>query len=219
MKEKNHHGAAYRREQIMQAATKLFARQGFEGTSTREIAELARVNEAIIFRHFPRKEDLYWAILEDKIHPKNESADLEDRLAEGEDDRQVFRAIAEDILRSNSQDPSLSRLLLFSALENHRLSHRFFRTYVADYYEVLAQHIRKRIRSGAFRPVDPLLAARGFLGMISYHFLIQELFGGKRYRKFAAQRVTETLTDIWLEGMRAHNHKLPSRHLYRGEHN
>jgi AcrR family transcriptional regulator len=204
----------------MQAATKLFARQGFEGTSTREIAELAGVNEAIIFRHFPCKEDLYWAILEDKIHPKNGSGgDLEDRLAAGEDDRQIFRAIAEDILRSNTRDPSLSRLLLFSALENHRLSQRFFRTYVADYYEVLAQHIRKRIRSGAFRPVDPLLAARGFLGMISYHFLIQELFGGKRYRRFAAQRVTESLTDIWLEGMLAHNHKPASRHLFRGERN
>jgi len=202
----------------MQAATKLFARQGFEGTSTREIAELARVNEAIIFRHFPRKEDLYWAILEDKIHPRNEGAGLEDRLATGEDDRRVFRAIADDVLRSNTEDPSLSRLLLFSALENHRLSHRFFRTYVADYYEVLAQHIRKRIRSGAFRHVDPLLAARGFLGMISYHFLIQELFGGKRYHRFDAERVTETLTDIWLEGMRAHSHK-PSRHLARGERN
>lgn len=202
----------------MQAATKLFARQGFEGTSTREIAALARVNEAIIFRHFPCKEDLYWAILEDKIHPQNGGVELEDRLAAGENDRRIFRSIAEDILRSNTEDPSLSRLLLFSALENHRLSHRFFRTYVADYYEVLAQHIRRRIRSGEFRDVDPLLAARGFLGMISYHFLIQELFGGKRYRKFAAQRVTETLTDIWLEGMRAQNPKR-SRHLYRGERN
>lgn len=196
----------------MQAATRLFARQGFEGTSTREIAALARVNEAIIFRHFPCKEDLYWAILEDKIHPQNGGVELEDRLAAPENDRRIFRSIAEDILRSNTEDPSLSRLLLFSALENHRLSHRFFRTYVADYYEVLAQHIRRRIRSGTFRHVDPLLAARGFLGMISYHFLIQELFGGKRYRRFDAERVTETLTDIWLEGMRAPSHKR-SRHL------
>ena len=48
----------------MDAAKELFARQGFEGTTTRQIAERARVNEAIIFRHFPSKEDLYWAISE-----------------------------------------------------------------------------------------------------------------------------------------------------------
>ncbi len=218
MKDKNHeHGAEHRRGQIMQAAMRLFARQGFEGTTTREIAERAGMNEAIIFRHFPRKEDLYWAILENKCHLMEGEAGLKGRLENG-DDREVFRAIAEDILKSNTSDPSLSRLLLYSALENHRLSHRFFRTYVAEYYEVLARHIRKRIRAGAFRHVDPLLAARGFLGMVSYHFLIQELFGGKRYRRFNSRRVTDTLTDVWLEGMRARSHNAHPGQPSRGEH-
>ena len=53
------HSAADRRQQILQAAMGLFARRGFNGTTTREIARRARVNEAIIFRHFPSKEDLY----------------------------------------------------------------------------------------------------------------------------------------------------------------
>lgn len=219
MRDRNHElGAGQRRGQIMRAATRLFARQGFQGTTTREIAERAGVNEAIIFRHFAGKEDLYWAILEDKCHPAEDDTGLKGRLDNG-NDRQVFQAIAQDILRSNTRDPSLSRLLLFSALENHRLSQRFFRTYVAEYYEVLARHIRQRIRAGVFRRVDPLLAARGFLGMVSYHFLIQELFGGKRYRRFNSKRVTETLTDVWLEGMRAHRRNSHSRPPIRGEHN
>ena len=197
------HSAEQRRRQIMRAAMKLFAQQGFEGTTTRHIAERAHVNEAIIFRHFPRKEDLYWAILENKCHRTEEHGDLESQLESKGDDRQVFAAIARDILEHNTRDPSLSRLLLFSALENHRLSHRFIRTFVDEYCEVLAHHIRKRIRAGAFRRVDPLLAARGLLGMVVYHFLIQELFGGKRSRKFELKRVIDTLTDIWLEGMRA----------------
>jgi len=61
--------------------------------------------------------------------------------------------------------------------------------------------IRRRIREGAFRRVARLLAARGFVGMITDHFLIQELFGGERHRKFDSRRVSETLTDIWLHGM------------------
>lgn len=190
-----------RRRQILAVAAKLFARQGFRGTTTRQIAERAGVNEAILFRHFPRKEDLYWAILDYKCRSARGRERLEAELRAPGDETEVFAAIAEGILRRNTEDNTLSRLLLFSALENHRLSHRFFRTHVARYYEALALHIRQRIRAGTFRRVDPLLAARGFLGMVVYHFLIQELFGGRRYQKLDTRRVCRTLAEIWLKGM------------------
>ena len=190
-----------RRRQILAVAMELFARQGFEGTTTRKIAEQAKVNEAIIFRHFLRKEDLYWAIIDGKCRGGKGRDDLRKKLEGNGNDHELFAAISEDLLRRNSQDAALSRLLLFSALENHRLSHRFFRTYVAGYYETLADHIRKRIREGVYRRVDPLLAARGFLGMVIYHHLIQEIFGGRRYQKFDPKRVSSTLSDIWLRGM------------------
>ena len=93
------------------------------------------------------------------------------------------------------------RMLLFTALENHKLSSRFFHTHIADLYEMLADYIRAEIEAGRFRPVDPLLAARGFLGMFVYHFMIQELFGGKKYQDLDIEEVSETLTDIWLRGM------------------
>jgi AcrR family transcriptional regulator len=180
-----------RREQILQVATDLFARQGFNGTTTRHISEAAEVNEALIFRHFPSKEDLYWAVLERKCKT----------FTSGSSDREVFQGIASDILERRRKDPSLGRLLLFSALENHTLSDRFFRTNFAQYYERLAEYIRQRIRDGAFRKVDPMLAARGFLGMINYHFQIQELFGGKKYQKYQDAEVAASLTDLWLHGM------------------
>ena len=179
----------------------LFARQGFQGTTTRQIAQKAGVNEAIIFRHFPHKEDLYWAIIDHKCQGEGSRRDPCEQLGGNDNDREVFTALAEDMLRRNSEDTTLTRLLLFSTLEKHRLSHRFFRTYAAGYYERLASHIRRRIREGRFRHTDPLLAARGFVGMVIYHFLVQELFGGKRYGKFDVRRVSRVLTDIWLRGM------------------
>ncbi len=56
--------AAHRRRQIIQVAMNLFSAKGFEGTTTREIAKAAGVSEAIIFRHFATKEDLYAAIID-----------------------------------------------------------------------------------------------------------------------------------------------------------
>lgn len=192
-----------RREQIMQVAMDLFAQQGYNGTTTRQIAEAAEINEAIIFRHFPRKEDLYWAIIESKVRVSRGRAELQSRLESGASDREIFAGIAEDVLRRNWSDTAITRLLLFTALENHRLSQRFFRTYIADRFDALAEYIAERIAAGSFRPMDPLLAARGFLGMVVYHFLIQELFGGQRYQKFDVREVAETLADVWLQGMQA----------------
>ncbi len=196
---------ADRRLQIMEVAKELFARQGFEGTTTREIAHRAKVNEAIIFRHFPSKHDLYWEVIEHECKIRGVSEALEARLNSGGSDYEIFAGIAEDTLRRRAEDSSLTRLLLYSALEDHKLSYRFFQTRVASYYEVLSEYIRKRIAAGAFRAVDPLLAARAFVGMVVYHSLIQELYGGKRFQTFDTREVSATLTDIWLGGMLSRN--------------
>ena len=190
--------AEERRQQILELATELFARQGYRGTTTREIAQRVQVNEAIIFRHFPTKEDLYWAVIENQIQIRAGRVRLEAKLAAGGDDRATLTAIAEELL---SRDVTLSRLLLYTALENHELSHRFFLTHVAQYLEMLADYIRQGVAEGRFREVDPLLAARGLLGMLVYHFQIQELFGGKRVQTFDPHQVSETLVDLWLKGM------------------
>src|SRR5919204_7008375 len=154
-----------RREQILDAAVEMFARLGFRGTTTRRIAEEARVNEAIIFRHFPTKEDLYWAIIDRKCRTAGRSQMVRDHLREGGTDREMLVRIAEDILSRSEDDANMTRLLLFTALENHELSHKFFKLHVAERYECLADYIRQRIADGTFRDVNPLVAARSFLGM------------------------------------------------------
>jgi AcrR family transcriptional regulator len=53
-----------RRKQIVGAAIPLFARKGFAGTTSREIAEAANVSEALVFRHFANKAVLYDAIIQ-----------------------------------------------------------------------------------------------------------------------------------------------------------
>ena len=193
--------AADRREQILDVATQIFSRQGFQGTTTRQIAGHSGVTEALIFRHFPTKDDLYWAVIERKIIAAAGARRIAEILSSGGSDREILSAISAQILERRAKDQTLSRLLIYTALENHRLSGRFFRTYVAEYYELLADYIRRGIEGGRFRRVRPLLAARGFLGMVVYHSWIQELYGGKRYQKFSVQEVSEAFADLWLQGM------------------
>lgn len=195
--------AVDRRAQVLAVATQLFARQGYAGTTTRQIAEAAAVNEAIIFRHFPSKEELYWAVIEEQFARLAPARELEKRYATVSGTLELFTAVAQDVLDRNSDDHPLKRLLLFSALENHRLSSRFYRQYASGFYEVLGGYIRERIERGEFRPVDPVLAARAFVGMMVYHDMVQDLFGGKRYQKFDRTQVARFFAELWLQAMRA----------------
>src|SRR3954447_9623532 len=55
--------APQRREQLMEVATKLFARNGYEATTTAAIALAAGVTEPILYRHFKSKQELFVAIV------------------------------------------------------------------------------------------------------------------------------------------------------------
>ena len=209
------YSSADRREQILDVASGLFAEQGYRGTTTRLIAERAAVTEALIFRHFPSKEELYWSVLERKLNSGGARERMQEILDAGGNDQYVLSRLAYEVLERRARDQTLSRLLLFSALEKHELSERFVRHYVADYFEVLAQFIRKGIIGGRFRNVDPLLAARAFIGMVVYHSWMQEIYGGKEVQDFDNEVVSQTLAAIWLQGMqpvtRAAQKKRPRR--------
>src|SRR5215470_1094109 len=110
-----------RRNQLLDAALEVFARKGFEGTTTKEVAAAAGVTEAIIFRHFPTKQALYTAVLDYKVQSPEFQEPLEQikaTMARNEDE-EVVRLIARAILQSYRKDPRYERVLLFAALEGH----------------------------------------------------------------------------------------------------
>ena len=190
-----------RRQQVISAAMRLFSSRGFDGTSTRAIAQAAGINEALIFRHFQTKEDLYWAVVSSRIHAAGRQEKIREYLGSPHmDAREVLAAIAENLLDRNHEDADLTRLLLFSALRNSELSENFFRTYMAGIYEAIARFIRQGIRKGQFRKIDPMLAARGFMGMISSHILLEELLGGSGNTS-TPRNLGRQLADLWLNGM------------------
>ena len=189
-----------RRRQIVEAAIDLFSRKGFRGTTTREIAEAAGISEAMIFKHFATKQELYSAIIEAKSETEELLASAA-KAASRTDDQGVFRSVGLKMMEQTERDPSLMRLLLFSALEGHELSDIFFKSRVKRLHEFLSSYIRTRIEEGGFRPVDSLVAARGFIGMTIHYLLIHELFGVKRPPRSSPQEVVQTFVSIFLKGI------------------
>lgn len=186
---------------------RLFSSKGFDGTSTREISQAAGINEALIFRYFQNKESLYWAVVSSRIEAAGRQEKIREYLASPHmNASEVLAAIAENLLDRTSEDADLTRLLLFSALRNSELSENFFRTYMAGLYEAIANFIRRGIKKGEFRKVDPMMAARGFMGMISSHILLEELLSGPR-KAIPTAGLGRRLVDLWLNGMSAPSSK------------
>jgi len=189
--------AAVRRASIIRAAASIFGEKGFSGTKTREIAARAGVSEALIFQHFPSKEDLYAAILTEKS-PVPGLVERIQALAEQRNDVEVFTTIAETIV-GGAPDQNLMRLILFSALENHELSDMFFQNHIRHFYDVLASYIEQRIQDGAFQPVPPLIAARAFMGMLIYHRLLTVLFRAPLTQE--PQDIVRTFVTVFMDGL------------------
>jgi AcrR family transcriptional regulator len=171
-----------RRAQILRVAMRLFSQRGFSGTTTKEIAHEAGVSEAIIFRHFATKQELYSAILDYKAC-SGVANDLRGAVAEAigrRDDFAVFSGIALLLIEHHEQDTEFLRLLTHSALEGHELAEMFWDRNVRDLYDFLGGYVRERQREGAMRDCDPAVVVRAFLGMVIHHSLNNTLWDKER---------------------------------------
>ncbi|MDX2033375.1 MAG: TetR family transcriptional regulator [Blastocatellia bacterium] len=191
-----------RRQQILDVAVRLFSKRGFRGTTTKEIALAAGVNEAIIYRHFATKSELYTAIIDQKAS-SSELKRFEETLVaamERREDRKVFESFAQFMLDFHARDETAMRILLYSALEGHELADMIFRNHISKSYRILSDYLRKRISEGNFRKVDTMAAVRGYVGMVMHHAMINRFFqtDGKEMLNISNRQAAERFADLFL---------------------
>jgi AcrR family transcriptional regulator len=193
-----------RRLQILRIAMRLFSQRGFGGATTKEIAVAAGVSEAMVFRHFATKKELYSAILDHKacLHESMDPLQVVAEAIARKDDRAVFEGLALDALNQHDCDPEFHRLLLHSALEEHELAQMFWEKFVTRVYRILGDYIRERQRDGAIINVEPLVIVRAFVGMVIHHSLNNNLWDRKRsLLKISNEVVAREFAGILLNGV------------------
>jgi AcrR family transcriptional regulator len=195
-----------RRQEIIRAAMEVFARNGFGGSTTREIAKNAGISEAMIYSHFRNKQELYAAIIDEKLQESEPLYYPLDAMR-NKDDPRVFTTIAANYLRRHSEDTTFLRLLLFSALEGHELASMFVAGPVRKFFEFLAEYIGERIEEGAFKPVNPEISSRCLLGMVHYFVLVREIFGDDTLKVVDQNEAIETIVNIFCQGILADDSK------------
>ena len=159
--------AEERRRQLIEVAINLFSRKGFGGATTREIAQAAGVTEAIIFRHFATKQDLYAAILDHirvAVGTERWPAEFQ-ALMEQNDDEGLFRRIVSGIVEMHRTQPRFERLMLHAALEGHEIAVMHHSHLMMAVGNPVREYIERRQKEGALRGSDPMAVILAAAGM------------------------------------------------------
>ncbi len=120
---------AARRNQILDAASKVFAEKGFHRATTKQIASEAGAAEGTIYNYFDSKGDLLIGIMMRLSQVENISAELTQTL--DEDARNFLLAIARHRVRLIEQNFETLRALLPEMLVNPELREQFYRQFAA----------------------------------------------------------------------------------------
>ena len=174
-----------RHRQLLRSAIDCVARNGFGGTKTKDIAAAAGVSEAILFRHFATKEDLYHAILDmkegqDGVKGVKGFMQQMEECAARRDDAGVFGTIASAIFTSFREDPAFHRLILYAMLEGHLMASLFHKRLGANCRDFLRRYVVLRQAEGAFRAGDPDLVLSFVMGTALHCATGKYIFGLKK---------------------------------------
>jgi AcrR family transcriptional regulator len=157
--------ATDRRRQILDAAVRVFARQGFHSCRVSDIADEAGVAYGLVYHYFRSKEEVLdtlfterWDILLQVIR----DVDADDGPA-----RDKLRAIAAFIFDSYRHDPDLMKVIV---VEVTRAANTFGLTHagrIREAYDLMGEVVAKAQEAGTFRgDVSPRFAALAFYGVV-----------------------------------------------------
>jgi TetR/AcrR family transcriptional regulator len=193
-----------RRRQLIEIAIDLFAKRGFAGTTTREIALAAGVTEAIIFRHFATKQDLYAAILDHSCSfTKDEKwlAQVQFHM-DRDDDEGLFQLVVSSILETHRTEPRFERLMLHASLEGNELAVMHRNQIMASIGVRFNEYIVRRQQAGAMRQCDPRTIIFALVGM-AQAFGMQKYMYPRLEPLQSDEEITEAFASILITGVRA----------------
>lgn len=185
-------------QRILAAAQHLFARKGFDKTTTRQLAEAAGVAEGTVFRHFESKKAILVAVVTQGWSEL--LTDLLTELSEMGSYKAVAKVMRRRMLNLNQQ-ADLMRVCFMEAQFHPDLRDRIQAEVITKMTGVVEAFIQTGIDRGIYRPLDPKRVARVFLGMFMIAGFSQDTLMETQSPPKFQQDMAETLADIFLHGI------------------
>lgn len=187
------------RERILAAAREVIAKKGKRGATTREIADVAGVNEATIFRHFGTKEALIVGVAQHfcgSVALRDAASQLHGEISS--DLVEIGRTMLE---RMESQMDMIRWSLVEQEYEASIFATTAWRPQLAI-LEVIGEFMQRRIASGELQG-DPKKLAVTFMGLIFMHALARKKFPTSELYHGGDAAAIAFYVDVFLNGVRS----------------
>jgi len=186
-----------RREQIVEAATRVFAQKGFSRATTREVAREAGVSEGTIYNYFEDKDALLMAILDGLNETQRRAEDFEEGMATD------FRGFLEEYLRRRMsliwENRGVFRVVLSEMLVNAELRELYLHQVVEPTMKIAEENFRSRMKQGEVRQTDAPLAVRSVAGAV-LGVLVLGLLGDEEIGS-RSEEVPDVLAGLLVHGL------------------
>jgi TetR/AcrR family fatty acid metabolism transcriptional regulator len=190
-----------KQRQIMEAAFEVFSRRGFPQATIAEIAQVAGVAEGTIYNYYRSKHDLLVALVHDYAEREGVSEILE-RYDGAPADANLFRELVENRVTVGLKNAD--RLLVLIGEVQH--DPELLKMYVEGMWQRVLRRLEGSLESGAkqgaFRQMNPAVAARTFLAMNMGLLIIYQLEGeGGVLRRTPPDEIAAEVAEIFLSGL------------------
>jgi AcrR family transcriptional regulator len=185
---------------ILKAAQRLFARHGYDGTTTRDLAQAAGVAEGTLFRHFENKK----AILVE-VATQGWVELLTDLLTELSE-MASYKAIAQVMRRRMlhlHENADMLRVCFMEAQFHPDLRDRIQTEVIIKMSDVAEAFFQTAMDRGIYRPMNPRIVAQVFLGMFTVAGFSEDSIMKGGGSPQAMKEMAEGLADIFLNGVLA----------------
>lgn len=187
-----------KRDRILKAAVKVFARTGFHATRVSEVAKAAGVADGTIYLYFKSKEELLVSLFEDRVHKL--LAHMGRELPKQGDAAGRLRAVIEMHLGLLEGERELAEVITVILRQSTRIMKEFAAPHFLAYIDTIAKIIADGQASGEFRSdVSPNVAARAIFGALDGITLTWAL---GRAEQGALARAASQVGDVLLRGLR-----------------
>lgn len=191
--------ASERKATILAVAKILFADKGYHGVSVDDIASRLGVSPAILYRHFPSKEALYAAVL-NEIACRRESY-VEEVVNSNDSFADLLRRFTRIYIDSVARDPDYLRMEMQSALEGSAATQQFFENRWRPFTDFIEYSLKELAANRQVAPVNSRVASLMFQGMIREALYTKCISRSQRYRDFELQDLAEHMVGLFLSAI------------------
>lgn len=188
------------RTKILQAALKLFARQGYDGTTTKDLAKLAGVAEGTVFRHFENKKAILMEVA--TTGWIEILTDLLTELSEMGSYKAVSQVMRRRMLNMN-KNSDLLRVCFIEAQYHVELREKIQSEVIAKMTDVAEAFFETAMAKGIYRQMNPKIVAQVFLGIFAIAGFSEQTIIAPDASPQALQEMAEGISDIFLNGVLA----------------